>query len=113
MEGLRKLYLLTYVAAHPQRHGKRSNSDGLCRQVEELSRLWNTVARNAARNSFAHGLPIDTGKLEDLQHWVNTAPQEFEKDIATLLFPPPTTRAIILGIHQEKSQFASCGVLSV
>ena len=71
-------------------------SGRLFRQVDELYRLWQTVAINAAGYTFAHGLPADTGKVEDLQHWVDAAAREFEKDVAALLTPRPTTRAEIL-----------------
>ena len=71
-------------------------SGKLYRQVNELYRLWQTVAKNAAGYTFAHGLPADTEKLEDLQHWADTAPREFEKDVAALFVPRPTTRQEIL-----------------
>ena len=71
-------------------------SGRLFRQIDELYRLRNTVARNAAGYTFPHGLPADTGKIEDLQHWADAAPREFEKDVATLFVPRPTTRQEIL-----------------
>ena len=69
----------------------------LYQQVDELYRLWHTVARNATGYVFAHGLPVDTEKIEDLQHWVNVAPRDFEKEVAALLSPVPSTREEILG----------------
>ena len=71
-------------------------SGRLFRQVDELQKLWHTVARNAAGYTFAHGLPADTEKIEDLQHWIDVAPREFEKDVAALFVPRPTTRQEIL-----------------
>ena len=68
----------------------------LFRQVDELRRLWHTVARNAAGYIFAYGLPTDTGKVEDLQQWVDAAPREFEKDVAQLFNPRSMTRGEIL-----------------
>ena len=65
----------------------------LYRRIEELSQLWRTVAINAAGYTFAHGLPVDTRKVEDLQQWVNAAPQEFEIDVATFFSSQPMTRA--------------------
>ena len=71
-------------------------SGKLFRKIDELCRVRNTVARHAAGYTLAHGLPVETDKIEDLQHWVNVAPREFEKDIAQLFVPQPTTRTEIL-----------------
>ena len=71
-------------------------SGRLFRQIEEHHRLWQTVATNAAGYTFAHGLPADTEKIEDLQHWIDVAPREFEKDVAALFVLRPTTRQEIL-----------------
>ena len=71
-------------------------SGKLFQQVDELRRLWHTVARNAAGHVFAHGLLVDTEKIEDLQHWVDEAPRKFEKEVAALLSPQPSTREEIL-----------------
>ena len=76
----------------PDVHENDQTSGILFQRVDELHRLWETVARNAAGYTFAHGLPADTGKVEDLQHWVNAAPREFEKEVAALFTPRPTTR---------------------
>ena len=71
-------------------------SGRLLHRVDELSRLWHTVARNAAGYVFAHGLPTDTEKIEDIQHWVDAVPRDFEKGIALLFTPKPSTRKEIL-----------------
>ena len=71
------------------------------RHVDDLKRLRYTVVRNATGHVFAHGLPVDTEKIEDLQHWVDAAPQEFKKDVAMLFSPQPATRKEILETIQK------------
>ena len=68
----------------------------LYQQIDELYRLRHTVVRNAAGYTLAHGLPVDTERIEDLQHWVNAAPREFEKEVATLLKLQSSDREEIL-----------------
>ena len=80
--------------------GERT-SGRLYQQVDDLRRLWHTVVRNATGHVFAHGLPVDTEKIEDLQHWVDAAPREFEKDVAMLFCPQPSTREEILDRIQK------------
>ena len=71
---------------------EQRTSGKLFQQVDELRRLWHTVARNAAGYVFAHGLLVDTEKIEDLQHWVDEAPRKFEKEVSALLSLRPLTR---------------------
>ena len=70
-------------------------------QVDDLRRLRFTVVQNAAGHFFAHGLPLNTEKIEELQHWVDAAPREFEKDVAMLFSPQPGTRKHILDTIQK------------
>ena len=70
-------------------------------QVDDLRRLRYTVVRNAAGHFFAHGLPVNTEKIEDLQHWVDAAPRELEKNVAMLFSPQPATRNDILDTIQK------------
>ena len=67
MEGLRGLHRRIWPL-FPRIHKNERTSGRLFREVDELRRLWETVARNAAGYTFAHGLPADTEKVEDLQH---------------------------------------------
>ena len=68
----------------------------LYQQIDELCRLRHTIVRNATGYVFAHGSSVNTGKIEDLQHWVDAAPREFEKDVAALFVPRPTTKQEII-----------------
>ena len=80
---------------------KERTANRMYQQVDDLRRLKHTVIRNATGHVFAHGLPVDTEKIEDLQHWVDAAPREFEKDVAMLFSPQPATRKDTLDAIQK------------
>ena len=68
----------------------------LYQQIDEVNRIWHTIVGNATGNIFAHGSLVDTEQTQDLQHWLDVAPREFDNDLGLLFTPQPTTRKEIL-----------------